>query len=312
MNKIKWCVLILFLAGIFIFIFNKISNNNKKNLKIGILQFAEHEALDASRQGFIDKIKEFGLNSEIIYKNAQGDQSNCIQIAHQLVSDKCNLIFAIATPAAQSIAEATSDIPILVTAVTDPVDAKLVKSNEAPGTNVSGTSDLAPIAKQIGLIKQIKPEAQNIGIFYSSNEANSKFQAEIAKKEAQKLGLHAKEFNFSQVSDIKQVVEHMSQKVDVIYTPTDNSVASNMELISSTALNFGVPVICGEANLISKGAAGTFGVNYYELGEITAEMAKEILISGASTQNMPIKYIKNAELVLNQEILAKLNLKFNN
>lgn len=311
-NKIKWLILILFLAGIFVFIFKKLSNNNQKNLKIGILQFAEHEALDASRQGFIDKIKEYDLNAEIIYRNAQGDQSNCVQIAHQLVSDKCNLIFAIATPAAQSAAEATSEIPILVTAVTDPVDAKLVKSNEAPGTNVSGTSDLAPIAKQIGLIKQIKPNAKNIGIFYSSNEANSKFQAEIAKKEAQKLGLNAQEFNFSQVSDIKQVVEHMSQKVDAIYTPTDNSVASNMELISSTALNFGVPVICGEANLISKGAAGTFGVNYYELGKITAEMAKEILISDASTQNMPIKYIENAELVLNQEILDKLNLKFNN
>lgn len=312
MNKIKWCILILFLAGISFFVFKKISDNNKKNLKIGILQFAEHEALDASRQGFIDKIKKENLNAEIIYKNAQGDQSNCVMIANQLVSEKCNLILAIATPAAQAAAEATSDIPILVTAVTDPADAKLVKSNEFPDTNVSGTSDLAPIVKQIALIKQIKPKAQKIGIFYSSNEANSKFQAEIAKKEAEKIGLNAQEFNFSQVADIQQVVEHMSQKVDAIYTPTDNSVASNMELISKTALNFGVPVICGEANLISKGAAGTFGVNYRELGEITAEMAIKILKSGSSIQNMPIEYARNAELKLNNEVLDKLNLKFKN
>lgn len=310
MKEKRWCILTLFLIIFLIFSFKNIFNKREENLKIGILQFVEHDALDASRQGFIEKIKKSGLEAEIIYKNAQGDQSNCTLIANQFVSEKCDLIFVIATPAAQAVAAVTSNIPILVTAVTDPVDARLIKSNELPGTNVSGTSDLAPIAKQIGLIKQIKPEARNIGIFYSSNEANSKFQAEIAKKEAQKLGLNAKEFNFSHAAEIQQVVEYMSQKVDAIYTPTDNAVASNMELISKTALNFGIPVICGEENLIPKGAAGTFGVNYYELGEITAEMAIKILKFGASPQNMPIEYIKNAELVLNNEVLDKLNLKF--
>lgn len=199
---------------------------------------------------------------EIDYKNAQADQSNCTLIANHFVSENCDLIFAIATPAAQSAAAVTNKIPILVTAITNPEGANLVKSNEKPETNVSGTSDLAPIAKQIELIKKIKPDTKNIAVLYSSSEANSKFQAEIALNEAKKLGLNAKEFTFSQITEIQQIVESMQGKIDAIYTPTDNMVASNMTLISKTALNLGIPVICGEDNLLAKGAAGTFGVNY--------------------------------------------------
>lgn len=222
------------------------------------------------------------------------------------------MIFAIATPAAQSAAAVTNKIPILVTAITNPERANLVKSNEKPRTNVSGTSDLAPIRKQIELIKKIKPDTKNIAILYSSSEANSKFQAEISLNESNKLDLNAKEFTFSQITEIQQVVESMQGTIDAIYTPTDNMVASNMTLISKTALNLGIPVICGEDNLLSKGAAGTFGVNYQELGAITADQAKRILTKHYKPENMPIEYIKNSKLALNEEVLAKLNLSIMN
>lgn len=307
MKEKRWWIFIplvlLILANVF-----KCNDQNKKALKIGILQFTEHEALDTARKGFIDEIAKSGLEVEIDYKNAQADQSNCSLIANYFVSENCDLIFAIATPAAQSAAAVTDKIPILVTAITNPKSANLVKSNEKPETNVSGTSDLAPINKQIELITKIKPTTKNIALLYSSSEANSKFQSEIAKKEAEKLGLFAKEFTFSQPTDIQQVIESMQGKIDAIYTPTDNMVASNMELISKTALNIGIPVICGEDNLLSKGASGAFGVNYYELGVTTAKQAKKILTKQEAPENMPIEYTKNAKLALNKEILLRLNL----
>ncbi len=283
--------------------------NSKRNLKIGILQFVEHEALDASRQGFIDGINKLNLNVQIDYKNAQGDQSNCTLIANQFVAESCDLIFAIATPAAQAVAAVTSKIPILITAITNPVEASLVKSTQRPDTNVSGTSDLAPISKQIELITKLKPDAKNVGILYSSSEANSKFQAEIAVKEAEKFELIPKEITFSQVTEVQQVVESLAGKVDAIYTPTDNMVASNMELISKTAMQFGVPVICGEVNLLSKGATGTFGIDYRQLGEISAMQAGNILTGKDIPQNMPIKYLNENKLILNKKSLEKLNLK---
>ncbi len=308
MKEKRWWILIIFIILAIISIFKQ-NVQSKKAFKIGILQFTEHEALDAARQGFIDEIKKSGLEVEIDYKNAQADQSNCSLIANHFVSENCDLIFAIATPAAQSAAAVTNKIPILVTAITNPESANLVKSNEKPETNVSGTSDLAPIAKQIELIKKIKPNSENIAVLYSSSEANSKFQSEIALSEAKKLGLNAKEFTFSQISEIQQVVESMQGKIDAIYTPTDNMVASNMALISKTALNLGIPVICGEDNLLSKGAAGTFGVNYYELGKITANQAQKVLIGQDIPQNMPIEHIENSDLMLNTEVIEKLGLK---
>ncbi len=312
MGQKRWWPLFLGFMLLITLLMLKHKNSNKKNFKIGILQFVEHEALDASRQGFIDGINKLNLNVQIEYKNAQGDQSNCTLIANQFVAENCDLIFAIATPAAQSTAAVTSKIPILISAVTNPVDVNLVKSNQKPDTNISGTSDLAPISKQIELIKKLKPNAESIGILYSSSEANSKFQAEIALGEAQKLGLHAKEITFSQVTEIQQIVESISGKVDAIYTPTDNVVASNMTLISKTAMQFGIPVICGEVNLLSKGAVGTFGMDYYELGLINANQAEKILTGQDIPQNMPIEYIKDAKLALNEEVLNKLNLSFMN
>ncbi|MDR2074313.1 MAG: ABC transporter substrate-binding protein [Oscillospiraceae bacterium] len=301
-KKFFWLIILIGLTifGLFFIIFNK---TEKNSLKIGILQFVEHEALDASRKGFIDELKNQGFNGEIKYQNAQGDQANCVSIANQFVSENCDLILAIATPAAQSVAKITSEIPILATAVTNFEEAGLTQEN------ITGTSDLAPIAKQIELIKKLKPEVTKIGILFSSNEANSKYQADIAVEEAKKLGLLPHIFTFSQVTEIQQVIESMLQKIDAIYTPTDNMVASNMELISQTALQSGIPLICGETNLISKGATGTYGIDYYELGKLTAIQAMEILKEIKKPIDMPIQYLENVKLVLNSEIIKKLNLK---
>lgn len=309
MNKKLWWLLLSSCLIIFTLLWQMCNINNDETVKIGIIQLVEHEALDETRNGFTQGLKELGFNGKIVYKNAGDDLANCSLIANQLVSENCDLILAIATPAAQAAAAATSEIPILVTPITNPENAGIIKSNENPQTNVTGTSDLPPISQQIELIKKLKPEAKRLGILFSSKEANSKFQADIAINEAKKMGFDTQIFNFSQATEIEQIVESMLSKVDAIYTPTDNTVASNMELISKTAMQENIPVICSDINLIEKGAVGTLGIDYFELGKLTANQAIRILNKESRPQDMPIEYIKNARLVLNNEILKRLNLK---
>lgn len=311
MNKHKkfWWILLPSCPIIFTLIW-QFTKNEKENrtVKVGILQLAEHEALDATRKGFMEELKELGFDGKTDYKNAGGDLATCNMIANQFVSDNCNLILAIATPAAQAAASATSEIPILATPITDPEKTGLVVSNKKPQTNVTGTSDLPPIAEQIGLIKKLKPQAKKIGVLFSSKEANSKAQAEIAKVEAKKIDLDVQIFTFSESTEIQQVTESIIGKVDAIYTPADNMVASNMELISRIAMQGGIPVICSDVTLVPKGAAGTVGVDYFELGKLTAKQAINILNNDMKPQDMPIEYLENAKLVLNQEVIKKLGL----
>lgn len=288
------------------------SKQSHNILKIGIIQLVEHDALDSARRGFIDELENFGYidgkNIKIDYQNAGGDQSNCNLIARKLVNNKSNLILAISTPAAQSVANATKKIPILVTAVTDPASAHLVVSNDLPQTNVSGTSDLAPVAKQIKLITQIKPHAKKVGILFCSNESNSKYQADLAVSEAKKLGLDSKIFTVSQSTEISQVVESMIKSVDAIYTPTDNMMASSMPLVSKIAMSAGIPVVCGETNVVAKGSVGTFGMDYYKLGKLTAIQAVDILKNGKQPHDMPIRYLNENKLTLNLEVIRKLKI----
>src|SRR5574344_2326482 len=192
------------------------SKSNK--IKIGVIQLVEHQALDASYQGFVDGLKEAGYidgeNITIDYQNAQGEQANCQTIAQKLVNDRDDLILAIATPAAQAVANLTKKIPILVTAVTDPESAKLVKSNSKPDTNVSGTSDLTPVEKQIELLKKILPNAKTVGLMYCSSEQNSIFQINIAKSACDKNGLKYIEGTVSNSNEIQQVTQSLVGKVD--------------------------------------------------------------------------------------------------
>lgn len=281
--------------------------------KIGVVQLVEHDALDAAYKGFKEGLEDAGYKDgdkiKIEYKNAQNEQSNCQTIAQQFVTDKCDLVLAIATPAAQAMANESKDIPILVTAVTDPASSKLVKSNKKPGGNVSGTSDLTPVAKQMNLLKELVPSAKKVAMLYCSAEANSKFQVDLAKKEAKKLGLTSVDATVSESSEIRQVVESLKGKVDAIYAPTDNTIAAGINTVSMVANEAKLPLIVGEEGMCVGGGLATYGLNYYELGKQTAAQAVKILEGKAETKDMPIEYQENADLIINKDTAKTLGIE---
>ena len=287
------------------------TDNGTKLPKVGIVQLVEHVALDDAYKGFVDGLKdagyEDGKNLKIIYENAQGEQSNCVTIADKLISQRCDIIFAIATPAAQAVANKTENIPILVTAVTDPKTAGLVESNEKPGTNVTGTSDLTPCAAQMQLLKKICPEAKTVGMLFCSSEQNSYFQIALAEKACDELGLKYVEATVSNSNEIQQVVQNLSKKVDVIYSPTDNMIAAGMTLVAQVATENGIPTIVGEEGMVNAGGLATYGLSYYELGKQTAKMAVEV-IEGKKPADMPIQYLDKCDLKINEDTAKKLGI----
>ena len=280
--------------------------------KIGIIQLVEHSALDQANKGFVDGLKEAGYedgkNISIDYQNAQGEQANCITISQKFINDRIDLILAIATPAAQAVANLTKDIPILVTAVTDPADSKLVADNKLPGGNVTGTSDLTPVKEQMDLLMRLIPSAKKIGFLYSSSEQNSKFQIDIAKSKADELGLLYVDATITNPNDIQQVVQSLVGKVDVIYVPTDNMVSAGMANVIAITEPAKIPVICGEAAMLSAGGLATYGIDYYELGKLTANQAVKILKGEAKPANMPIEYMQNPVLSINTNAAQKLGI----
>lgn len=284
----------------------------EKLTKIGIIQLVEHSALDANYKGFVDGLAEAGYvdgqNIKIDYQNAQGEQANCVTIAEKLINDRDDLIFAIATPAAQAVANLTNSIPILISSVTDPESAKLVASNDAPGGNVTGTSDLTPCAAQISLLKELVPNAKKVGMLYCSSEQNSYFQIALAKKACDSLGLEYVDATVSNSNEIQQVVQSLCGKVDAIYTPTDNMIAAGMALVSQIATENGVPTICSEEGMVQAGGFATYGINYYELGKQTARMAVEILRDGKKPADMPIQYLDTCDLRINEDTAKKLGI----
>jgi len=285
----------------------------EKVIKIGVIQLVEHSALDANYKGFVDGLAEAGYvngkNIKIDYQNAQGEQANCVTIAEKLINDRDDLIFAIATPAAQAVANLTSTIPVLISSVTDPESAKLVKSNENPGTNVTGTSDLTPCAAQMALLKKICPNAKKVGMLYCSSEQNSHFQIKLAEQACDKIGLEYVEATVSNSNEIQQVVQSLCGKVDVIYSPTDNMIAAGMATVAQVANENKIPTICGEDGMVKAGGMATYGINYYELGKQTAKMAVEILKNGKKPADMPIQYLDKCDLSVNEETVKKLGIK---
>ena len=292
--------------------FTSCTKKDDGKLKIGIIQLVEHVALDQSYQGFVDGLKEAGYedgkNIVIDYQNAQGEQVNCVTIAEKLVNDRDDLILAIATPAAQAVANLTTTIPILVTAVTDPESANLVKSNAKPETNVSGTSDLTPCAAQIDLLKKIVPDAKKVGFIYCSSEQNSHFQVSLAKQACDAIGLEYIDGTVSNSNEIQQVTQSLCGKVDAIYAPTDNMIAAGMATVAQVAIENKIPVIVGESGMCTAGGLATYGINYYELGKQTAKMAVEILKDGKNPADMPIQYLEKCDLSVNEETAKALGI----
>ncbi|HHV94405.1 MAG TPA: ABC transporter substrate-binding protein [Firmicutes bacterium] len=271
-------------------------------IKIGITQIVEHPALDAARQGFIDELAAFGYDeNKVSYdlQNAQGDFATAQTIAEKFASGKVDLVLAIATPTAQATANVIRDIPILITAVTDPVAAGLVESIERPGTNVTGTSDLTPVAKQLELLKTIAPQAKRVGVLYNPGEANSLVQLDLARKAAAGLGFSVVEVPVDSSSSVYQAAQSTVGKVDALYVPTDNTVVSALESVVIVAENAKLPLIVGETDSVRRGALGTISIDYYALGRQTGRMALEILEKNANPAEMPIQYLDDVELVLN-------------
>ncbi|MBQ3068657.1 MAG: ABC transporter substrate-binding protein [Clostridia bacterium] len=260
---------------------------------IGICQLMEHVALDAATEGFKQAvIDELGAeNVEFDVQNGQGDPATCSTIANQFVSNNVDLIMANATPALQSAAAATGDIPILGTSVTEyGVALELKDFNGTVGGNISGTSDLAPLDLQAAMITEWCPEANKVGLLYCSKEANSQYQVDVVKAELEKKGLEATLYPFTDSNDLAQICTTAADNSDVIYVPTDNTVAENTGIIDNICEPKKIPVIAGEEGICSGCGIATLSISYYDLGYTTGKMAVKILRDGADISTMPIEY----------------------
>lgn len=285
---------------------NSNENKSQKPIKIGIVQIVEHPALDAAREGFLETLKENGYekgkNLTLDYQNAQGDQSILQSITQKFASAGLDMVLAIATPSAQAMASASTSIPILITAVTDPVEAKLVNSLNKPGKNVTGTTDMNPIKEQFELMKELIPNVKKVGIIYNAGEVNSQVQVGIAKSVAAELGLEIVEANVTTSADVLQASQSLIGKVNAIYVPTDNVVVSAAQSVVQVSREHKIPIISGESSVVDKGALATIGINYKKLGKQTGEMALRI-IKGEKPQDMPIESQKDFDTVLNQSAI---------
>ena len=278
---------------------------------IGICQQMEHPALDAATEGFQDACKEkFGEdNVEFDVQNAQGEQTMCSTIINNFVSSDVDLILANATLPLQTAAQATADIPILGTSVTDFASALGISDwTGATGVNISGTCDLAPIEEQEDMLTELLPEAKTVGILYCSAESNSKYQAELFETELEKDGIEYKEYTAADSNEIQSVITNAVSECDAIYIPTDNTMASNTQIINNICLPAKVPVIAGEQGICSGCGIATLSISYYDIGYRAGEMAYEILAEGADISTMEIETAPQVTKMYNPTICEELGI----
>ncbi len=288
------------------------TSNDQDQITVGIVQLADHPALDAAREGFVDGLKELDVDVKIVYQNAQGDIPTSLSIAQKFANDNVDLIYAIATPAAQSAKQATKDIPILFSAVTDPVYSQLVESLDKPNTNLTGTSDESPIKDQLQIFKQLNPDIRKIGILYNTSENNSEIQINNAKAIAKELNLEIVEKGVSNINEIPQAMDSLVKDIDGFYAITDNMIASAITVISQK-LNENKKISVGaEEAHVKGGLLITKGISYYELGKQTASMAKKILVDGLTPSDIPVEKAKTISTVYNENTLKLLNIDLNN
>ncbi|WP_407922276.1 ABC transporter substrate binding protein [Anaerosporomusa subterranea] len=284
-----------------------------KVYQIGVLQMVQHGALDDSNKGFVDGLASRGYkngeNIKIDQQNAQGDQANLKTISQRFVNNKVDLIFAIATPAAQIVANETKTIPIVGAAIVDYKTAKLVQSNEKPGGNVTGTTNHNPPKRQIDLALKLVPKAKTVGALYTSSEVNSQIQVKAMKEYAAEKGLTVIEATVSNVNDIQQAVQSLLGKVDFIYCPTDNNIVSAMSNIAKITVPAKMPVFIGdEAPIKTGGATAGISVNFYKLGFQAGEMAADILSGKSKPADMPIGSQEDVKVIINQEASKAIGL----
>lgn len=283
---------------------------SSETVKVGVLQYMEHESLTAARKGFVAELEANGYKEGeklvLDYQNAQGDQANLQTISEQLV-DGNDLVLAIATPSAQSLATVSTKTPILFTAVTDPLSADLVETVEKPGGLLTGTSDQAPIEKQVELLAQAVPDAKTVGILYTTSERNSEVQVEQAEKLLEKAGYKVVVKGITSSNEVQDATTSLMKDVDAIFVPTDNTVASTMTMIGQLSVEYKVPVIGGSTDMVDEGGLLTYGTNYEALGRQTAKMAIKI-IKGAKVSETAVEYPETVSLHVNEEIAKKLGI----
>ena len=293
--------------------------SNKKNndiIKIGISQMIEHEALDLIYKGIEDELNLYYKNSNkkivIDYQNAQGEQANCTTIAQKFVNDKKDIIIAIGTPSAQSAVNLTKDIPIIVSGIGDPIGAKLVTNLNKPNVNVTGTINLPPIEKQIELMHTLMPNAKKIGLLYCSSEINSSYQIKLAKEKLESLGLEYVDLTVANANEIQQIMLSAVNKVDAIFSPTDNIIASSMANVAMIEESEKLPVVCADASMTKIGGTVTYSVDYYEMGKVTAEKTIEVLEGIKDIKNIPLETVDRYNFIVNTNMITKLGLSIPN
>ncbi len=263
-----------------------------KTYQVGIVQLVQHPALDEATKGFKDVLTE-KLGDKVVFdeQNASGEPNTCSTIANQFVSAKKDLIFANATAALQGAAAATADIPIVGTSITDYATALDIDEwTGITGRNITGTADLAPLADQAAMFKELVPDVKKVGMLYCSGEANSKYQVDIVAAELEKLGYETKMFSFADTNDVAQVTTQACSECDALYVPTDNTAASNTALIANIVNPANIPLIAGEEGICNGCGVATLSISYYSIGRKAGEMAYEILVNGADPAEMEIQY----------------------
>lgn len=310
-------ILITLVSGIGIYMTysqnNIIANKHKtddlplenKELHIGLLQYTAHPSLDAIADGIVEALAENGyIDGETItfdFQNAQGDQSNLSSIANRFVANEVDLMIAIATPAALSLANATSDIPIILGAITDPENVGLVKSNDAPGGNITGVSDMTPIAQQLELIRTLQPDAKKLGIIYSSAEDNSILQGNMAEELAAAYGFETMTRTVFSTNDVAQVSQQLVIEVDAVWIPNDNIIASAFPSVIENSNAAGIPVYPAVDMMVTQGGLATLGLNQYEIGVQTGLMAVDLIEGKIETAIAPIHQASETDLIINYE-----------
>ncbi|MCL4881863.1 tryptophan ABC transporter substrate-binding protein [Streptococcus suis] len=284
---------------------------SSEKVKIGVLQFVTHDSLDEIYKGIKAGLEEGGYtttdNLEIDFMNAEGDQSQVQTMSKKLVDNGNELLIGIATPAAQGLANATTELPIIMGAVTDPVGANLVTDLKNPGGNITGVSDQTPVADAVSLIKEITPDAKTIGVLYSSNEDNSKIQVAKFKAAAEEAGYTVLEYAVASSNEIAATVEVASSKADVLFTPVDNTVASAFSTVVSVANKTKTPIFTSVEDMVEGGGIASVTLSQYDLGVATGKMAAKIL-DGANPEDTPVQIFNEGTVVVNQKVAKELGI----
>lgn len=311
--KRMYTLIVLLVAFLGVAFFKEGSLTTTSKPKIGVLTLMHHPALDQIYKGFVDELAKEGYkdgkNVTIEYQNAQGDQSNLKTMATKLVNDHSTVLFGITTPASQALANATTKIPIVLGAVTDPKGAGLIKNDKKPGGNITGISNQAPVADQLHLVHQFMPNAKTLGIIYTSSDPSAESEHKQFVAQAKKMGLNLKSYSIANSNDLDQVSQQMLSEVDAVIVPTDNTIAGAMQTLVKNADAANKPVFPAADTMVKDGGVATYSINQYKLGVAGAKVVVAILKGKAKPETTAIEYIRHGEPVLNLKQANKLGLK---